>query len=202
METPRLPTIPIPPSKEIKLSPRPIMAKVYDQLAERGQSRGGRAAGPEQADSMELSPQGRAYTYARELVQKTLGRLASNLKGQNEQFRLAGSEAFQEKFEAHSDFSPDGTANLILSGVTGYIYGAYRMQNPDMTEEELEHFHAEATRGVRQGFEEAKGYLDAIDLFQGEVAENAKSTVDKVLTGLDSFVEAERERLFSEPADA
>ena len=90
------------------------------------------------------------------------------------------------------DATPEATANRILKGVEGF-FGAYKDQNPDLSDEELVDGFIEAVGGgIEKGYAEAYEILKGIGAFSFEGVEEG---VDKTLSLLKSGLGEMRTRL-------
>lgn len=117
--------------------------------------------------------------------------LKTALQGINEALKASGVEKnVEEAYESGVDFSPEATAERIVSFSTQFL-GAYREQNPQMSQEEsLTAFVDIISGGIDQGFGEAKDILGGLKVLEGEVTENIDKTYALVQSGLQAFVDA------------
>ena len=117
--------------------------------------------------------------------------LKAALQGINEALQASGVENnVEDTYESGVDFSPEATAERIVSFSTQFL-GAFREQNPDMSKEEsLTAFVDIISSGIDQGFDEAKEVLGGLNVLAGEVSENIDRTYELVQTGLQAFVDA------------
>lgn len=117
--------------------------------------------------------------------------LKTALQGINEALQASGVEnKVEDTFESGIDFSPEATAERIVSFSTQFL-GAFREQNPDMSEEEsLTAFVDIISSGIDQGFDEAKEILGGLKVLEGEVSETIDKTYELVQSGLQAFVDA------------
>ena len=117
--------------------------------------------------------------------------LKAALQGINEALQASGVENnVEDTYESGVDFSPEATAERIVSFSTQFL-GAFREQNPDMSKEEsLNAFVDIISSGIDQGFDEAKEVLGGLNVLAGEVSENIDKTYELVQTGLQAFVDA------------
>lgn len=117
--------------------------------------------------------------------------LKTALQGINEALKASGVEKnVEEAYESGIDFSPEATAERIVSFSTQFL-GAYREQNPQMSQEEsLTAFVDIISGGIDQGFGEAKDILGGLKVLEGEVTENIDKTYALVQSGLQAFVDA------------
>lgn len=98
-----------------------------------------------------------------------------------------GPEAIQKAAEAPQDFTPEATAERIVSFATGF-YAAYSENHPEMEgQERLESFLELIRSGIDQGFEEARGILDGLQVLEGDIAANADQTYELIQQGLEAF---------------
>ena len=117
--------------------------------------------------------------------------LKAALQGINEALQASGVEnKVEETYESGVDFSPEATAERIVSFSTQFL-GAFREQNPDMSEEEsLTAFVDIISSGIDQGFDEAKEVLGGLKVLGGEVSETIDKTYELVQSGIQAFVDA------------
>ena len=117
--------------------------------------------------------------------------LKTALQGINEALQASGVEnKVEDSFESGVDFSPEATAERIVAFGTQFL-GAYREQNPQMSEEEsLTAFVGIISSGIDQGFAEAKEILGGLKVLEGEVSETIDKTYELVQSGLQAFVDA------------
>ncbi|GAB6040973.1 DUF5610 domain-containing protein [Endothiovibrio diazotrophicus] len=98
-----------------------------------------------------------------------------------------GDNAIQKAAEKPEDFTPDATADRIVSFATGF-YAAYSEQHPEMAEEDrLNSFMDLIGGAIDQGFGEARDILDGLKVLDGPVKEGVDQTYDLVQKGLQSF---------------
>ena len=97
----------------------------------------------------------------------------------------------EETLEEKGDdfYSPEKTAERITLFATG-LYGAYRDQHQDMSEEEaVNRFTQLIGSGINKGFEEARGILDGLKVLDDDIKNNVDRTYDLVFEQLDAFRE-------------
>ena len=116
--------------------------------------------------------------------------LKTALQGINEALKEMGVDtSVEDAFESGIDFSPEATAERIVSFSTQFL-SAYREQNADMDDEEsLTSFVNIIRGGIDQGFDEAKDILSALNVLDGEIADNIDKTYALVQEGLQAFVD-------------
>jgi hypothetical protein len=147
-------------------------------------------------NELEISAEGQMLRLEAALLRETFGGVESNLStAEDRVFEEAGRSDYLDSIERPTDLSAGGAAERILGGITGYIYRAFQLANPNADLEDFMQFKREALRGLAQGLEEARGYLDALDELSYERLENISETEDLVREGLDVFFEREEERL-------
>ncbi len=188
--------------------------QTYDLIApaERFPARGASApppgaAGASRADEVTLSPAALKLQAGVALQQKPLAGVEAQVGRLNEQAEQLLDKSYGELLEraGRSDYlasianpddrSPEATAGRILGGVTGYIYDAYKLQNPDMDAAQLEKFQVQAIKGFEQGLGEAKQIIEAMGMLDGSMSSNIGKTEALVRSGMADFFKVERERL-------
>lgn len=121
--------------------------------------------------------------------------LKTALQGINEALQAsvepdASITSVEDAYESGIDYSPEATAERIVSFSTQFL-SAYREQNPEMSEEEsLTSFMDVISGGIDQGFDEAKDILGGLNVLEGEVSTNIDKTYELVQEGLKLFVES------------
>ncbi|ASP48347.1 DUF5610 domain-containing protein [Cognaticolwellia beringensis] len=117
--------------------------------------------------------------------------LKTALQGINEALKTSGvDDSVEDAYESGVDFSPEATAERIVSFSTQFL-ASYREQNPEMSEEEsLTAFVDIISGGIDQGFAEAKDILGGLKVLEGDVSENIDKTYALVQSGLQAFVDA------------
>ena len=117
--------------------------------------------------------------------------LKTALQGINEALKASGVENnVEEAYESGVDFSPEATAERIVSFSTQFL-ASYRAQNSEMSEEEsLTAFVDIISSGIDLGFSEAKDILGGLKVLEGDVSENIDKTYALVQSGLQAFVDA------------
>ncbi|SFC05296.1 hypothetical protein SAMN05660443_1337 [Marinospirillum celere] len=124
-----------------------------------------------------------------EVLRKELG---------DDNFSLEKLAAKTSGVEGQEDYwSPEKTADRIVTGATGY-FEAFKKQNPSLSEEEaLDKFMDIITPAIDRGFNQAKEILQGFEIFKGDVQENAERTLELVHEKLDLF----RERVLGSKED-
>ena len=121
--------------------------------------------------------------------------LKTALQGINEALKGSGVDSsVEDAYESGIDFSPEATAERIVSFST-QLLGAYREQHPEMDEEEsLTSFVDIISGGIEQGFSEAKDILGSLKVLEGDISNNIDKTYELVQEGLQSFVDSFSEK--------
>lgn len=117
--------------------------------------------------------------------------LKTALQGINEALKEGGIDSnVEDAYESGLDFSPEATAERIVSFSTQFL-SSYRDQHPEMSEEEsLTSFVEIISGGIDQGFSEAKDILGGLKVLEGDIASNIDKTYELVQKGLQSFVDS------------
>ena len=106
-----------------------------------------------------------------------------------------GPDAIQRAMDEGMDFTPEATAESIVSIATGF-YDAFKANHADEDENAvLEKFMATIKGGIDKGFAEARGILDELKVLDGEIKENVDKTHSLVGEGLDRFESDKRQQL-------
>ncbi len=157
-----------------------------------------RETGFAELDELAISAESQTLRLEAALLRETFGGVESNLSTvEDPVFEEAGRSDYLDTAERPTDLSAGGAAERILGGITGYIYRAFQLANPNAHLDDFVRFKREVLRGLAQGLEEARGYLDALGELSYERSENISETEDLVREGLDVFFEREEERLTS-----
>ena len=146
-------------------------------------------------DRIEISASSRALADVQKITAEALNGLREKVSADQDALLESGRSESVEQVESNADFSVDGTAQLILRGITGYIFGAFASQNPDMSEEDLDEFLREAKKGVDRGFAQARDYLVGMSQFDDSIEDKAEASIALVHQGLRSFVDEQRQAL-------
>ncbi len=117
--------------------------------------------------------------------------LKTALQGINEALKAGGVESSaEETYESGLDYSPEATAERIVSLSTQFL-PSFREQHPEMGEEEsLTAFVDIISGGIEQGFAEAKDILGSLKVLEGDIESNIDKTYALVQEGLQSFVDS------------
>jgi len=84
-------------------------------------------------------------------------------------------------------WTPENTAQRIVDGSTAF-FSAFQSANPELEGEALiDRFIEVVGGGVTQGFEEAKGLLGDMKVYEGNIADNIDKTYALVQEGFQNF---------------
>ncbi|MFT5164305.1 MAG: hypothetical protein ACI9FJ_002906 [Alteromonadaceae bacterium] len=102
-----------------------------------------------------------------------------------------GKNAAQNSFAQGIDFSPEATAKRIVDFATSFFPLYQQQQGGDGSlEDQLDSFLNAVGGGVDKGFGEAKDILTGLNVFNGDIEENANSTYDLIYEGFAKFKES------------
>lgn len=89
---------------------------------------------------------------------------------------------------ATQDNSPEATAGRIVSFITN-MFDLYKKNNPDKDDaSNIDDYMNLIFKGVDQGFKEARGILESLNVLQGDIASNIDKTYDLVQKALGDFI--------------
>lgn len=89
----------------------------------------------------------------------------------------------------NQDNSPEGTAGRIVALSTGF-FEAFAAQRPgDDRNQVLDDFLSVISRGIAQGFAEAREILEGLNVLRGDIASNIDRTEVLVRDGLEAFAQ-------------
>ena len=145
---------------------------------------------------VEISPQGERLRAQRAILRATFGGVEEAAEADARAlFEAAGRSEYLESIAQASDLSPQATAQRILGGITGYIYGAFRLAHSDLTSEDFDRFAAQVLQGFEKGLGEARGVIEGLAALTPELAAGIDRTEVLVREGLEVFFSDERRRL-------
>ncbi|WP_024850765.1 DUF5610 domain-containing protein [Hydrogenovibrio kuenenii] len=84
-------------------------------------------------------------------------------------------------------WSPENTANRIVSGSTAFLNGFQKIHPELQGQALMDKFNEVVGGGLKQGFDEAKGILSDLKVFDGQIKDNFNSTWDLVTKGMTDF---------------
>ncbi|MCP3984477.1 MAG: hypothetical protein GY723_08805 [bacterium] len=151
-------------------------------------------------DAIDISPHAVNAQILAKWQEKMAESLITDLDPNQFLFEEAGKSDYLESIANPTELSSEATAGRILGGIKGFIYGAFRMQHPDMTEEDFEYFQSEVMKGFEQGISEAREILTALGALDERLATDVVETERLVRGGLDEFFTQEREQFASNAA--
>lgn len=152
--------------------------------------------GAAQADRVTLSVQATELLTQQLIVDRTLGGAEGGDEPlfQIDLFEEAGRSEYLAGIESPTDLSSEATAGRILGGITGYIYGAFRLGRPDANSEDFEQFFEQVSAGFEQGLTEALEILDGLAALDEELSASIEETARLVREGLAGFHDTEAAR--------
>jgi len=100
------------------------------------------------------------------------------------------------------DTSVEGTSSRIADFAVG-LFGLYKQQNPDMSEEEaLVEYESLIKGAVGSGYQEALHVLSGLGVNDQKILDTAQETINMTFQKLDNFFNAKREELAQAQAQA
>ncbi|MDD2914984.1 MAG: DUF5610 domain-containing protein [Gallionella sp.] len=100
-----------------------------------------------------------------------------------------GDNAIQNAASSGMDFSPQATADRIVSASTAF-FGQYVQNHPEKDQQTaLNDFIKLIGGGVDKGFADARQVLDGLKVLQGDIASNIDKTYELIQSGFKSFVD-------------
>ena len=98
-----------------------------------------------------------------------------------------GENSAQKGLDQGIDYSPEATADRIVSFGTQFFV-MYQQQNSNLSfDEQLDGFMTVIGDAIEQGIGEAKEILEGLQVFNGDIKANANKTHELVLEGLQEF---------------
>ena len=100
------------------------------------------------------------------------------------------SQIYALSWNTNTDTSAQATSERILNFATGF-YDAYKTQNQASNKDEstiAQNFVNEIRTGFEKGYNEAKGILDSLQVFNGNIKTDIEKTYTLVQNGLDHFL--------------
>jgi hypothetical protein len=150
---------------------------------------------------VEISPQAERARAQRSILRSVFGGVEQDADADAQAlFEAAGRSEYLDAIAQPSDTSPQATAQRILGGITGYIYGAFRLAHPDASAEDFDRFAADVLRGFEKGLGEARSIIEGLAALTPELASGIDRTEALVREGLEVFFSDERRRLEGERA--
>jgi hypothetical protein len=100
-----------------------------------------------------------------------------------------GEDAISQAAESGMDFSPEAVAERIVAFASaGFV--SYSERHADQPrQDQLDGFLELVGGAIQKGFEEAKEILEGLEVFEGEIADNANRTYDLIQEKLAAFAD-------------
>lgn len=144
--------------------------------------------------AVSLSERGKRAQAQKAILEEVLGSINERFSG-DELFDEAGRADYLSSIADPTDLSSAATAKRILGGITGYIYGGFKLANEELGLEEFEAFKSQVLDGFERGMAEAGRVLGALSVLDPELASDIAETERLVREGLDEFFAREEERV-------
>jgi len=114
----------------------------------------------------------------------------------NAAFQEAGMDTNVESLLGSGlDFSPEATANRIVSFAVGF-FGSFKANHQeDGPPDQIDGFTEMIKGAVEQGFAEARDMLEGIGDIKSETASNIDATFSLVMSGIDEFAQEQHSGL-------
>lgn len=145
---------------------------------------------------VEISSQAERLRTQRQILRSAFGGVEeSSDPGGRALFEAAGRSKYLDSIAQVTDLSPQATAQRILGGITGYIYGAFRLAHPGGTLEDFDRFAADVVRGFEAGLGQARSLIEGLAALTPELASGIGRTETLVREGLEVFFADERQRI-------
>ncbi|WP_153912716.1 DUF5610 domain-containing protein [Shewanella sp. TC10] len=98
-----------------------------------------------------------------------------------------GENAIQKTADSEVDYSPEATAERIVSFATNF-FSVHQQQNSQMEfTEQLDSFMEKISGAIDQGFKEATEILSGLKVFEGDIAAGVEQTYSLIQAGLETF---------------
>ena len=98
-----------------------------------------------------------------------------------------GDNAVQKNAESDVDYSPEATADRIVSFATNF-FAVHQQQNRSMSiDEQLDSFMVKIGGAIDQGFKEASEILSGLKVLEGDIAAGVDKTYEFIQQGLAQF---------------
>jgi len=114
--------------------------------------------------------------------------LKTALQGINDALKeIEPTQSLQQSYESEVDFSPEATAERIVTFSTNF-FNAYQEQHPELDPQEARDTFADLMlEGVEEGIGEAKDILKALSVLEGDVEQDIDLTMSFILEGFEKF---------------
>ncbi|WP_350431650.1 DUF5610 domain-containing protein [Shewanella sp. H8] len=98
-----------------------------------------------------------------------------------------GEDSVQKSIDSGVDYSPEATADRILSFATKF-FSVHQQQNSSMgLDEQVDSFVVKIGDAIGQGFKEASDILSGLKVLEGDIATNIDKTYELIQQGLAQF---------------
>lgn len=152
--------------------------------------------GADVEERVEISSQAERLRAQRQILRSVLGGVEEDADADAQAlFEAAGRSQYLDSIAQASDVTPQATAQRILGGITGYIYGAFRLAHPDVSAEDFDRFASDVVRGFEKGLGEARSLIEGLAALTPELASGIDRTEALVREGLEVFFADERRRI-------
>jgi hypothetical protein len=84
-------------------------------------------------------------------------------------------------------WSPENTANRIVTGATAFLDGFQKIHPELQGQALMDKFNEVVGGGLKKGFDEAKDILSSLKVFDGQIKDNFNSTWGLVTQGMQNF---------------
>jgi len=149
--------------------------------------------GPGKDADVKISNHGQRMRAQRDLLYAYLGGSDTEFRaGGRSLLEAAGRSEYLASVSNPTDLSPEATAERILGGIRGYIYGAFSLAHPDATDGEFERFTSDVMRGFERGTSQARQVFEGLKDLEPDLAEEIARTQARVRDGLEAFFEEQR----------
>ena len=98
-----------------------------------------------------------------------------------------GEDSVQKSIDSGVDYSPQATADRILSFATQF-FSVHQQQNSSMgLDDQVDSFVVKIGDAIGQGFKEATDILSGLKVLEGDIAANIDKTYELIQQGLAQF---------------
>ncbi|MCP3983612.1 MAG: hypothetical protein GY723_04445 [bacterium] len=190
----------LPPTSPVRPEPIDAVARVAEEPTPRAQERPQQAQ-PERGVQVEISLAARESLARAEVATRTLDSIEEELSLGEKSLEAAGREAFLESIREPSDPSTSAIADRIFTGIIGYVYDAFQLEEPNPSRAQLEEFAGAASRGLDRGLHDAASLLMAFGARREVVAAERAETFETVRNAVAHFAEEQMRPDRPEPSE-
>jgi hypothetical protein len=137
-----------------------------------------------------LSSAGREALARSQVAGRVLDRVTEALGLEKDALDAAGREEYLESIATPANPAAADAAGPVLGGILGFVYDAFRLENPDPSRHELRGFVARAVQGTDRGMRDAMDLLRAFSAREAELEAERARTLQRVREALESFADA------------